>query len=153
MKRHKSLIPLSRQHHEALILAQIIKKDAPAYKGLPTDIKGKREYTLIMFRDHLVPHFEAEELILIPFVLGKNEKIDELCEQIISEHNEISVLIELIRTEEDLEINLDKLGILISLHVRKEERELFKIIQEVFTEERLLILKKELSHLENKKSC
>lgn len=99
MKRHKSLIPLSRQHHDTLLLAQLIKKDAPAYKGLPTDIKGKREYTLITFRDHLVPHFEAEELILIPYVLGKTEKIDKLCEQIISEHQEISVLVELIRNE------------------------------------------------------
>lgn len=153
MKRHKSLIPLSRQHHDALLLAQLIKKDAPAYKGLPTDIKGKREYTLVTFRDHLVPHFEAEELILIPFVLGKHEKIDRLCEQIISEHQEISVLVELIRTEKNLETNLDKLGNLISLHVRKEERELFEIIQEVFTEEKLLKLEKELTHLENKKSC
>ncbi|MCZ7601800.1 MAG: hemerythrin domain-containing protein [Melioribacteraceae bacterium] len=153
MKRHKSLIPLSRQHHDTLLLAQLIKKDAPAYKGLPTDIKGKREYTLITFRDHLVPHFEAEELILIPYVLGKTEKIDKLCEQIISEHQEISVLVELIRNEKNLETNLDKLGNLISLHVRKEERELFEIIQEVFTEGKLLKLGKDLTYLENKKSC
>lgn len=153
MKRHKSLIPLSRQHHDALLLAQLIKKDAPAYKGLPNDIKGKREYTLVRFRDHLVPHFEAEELILIPFILGKHEKIDKLCEQIIFEHQEILVLVEHIRAENNIETNLDKLGNLISLHVRKEERELFEIIQEVFTEEILLKLGNDLTYLENKKSC
>ncbi len=153
MKRHESLISLSRQHHDALILAQLIKKNSPPYKGLPTDTKGKREYTLYMFRDHLVPHFEAEELILIPFITGKDKTIDILSEEIVSEHKKITDLIEFIRIEKDTEENLDQLGNILSSHIRKEERELFEKIQIVFTRTQLKKLKIELSHLEKTKSC
>ena len=153
MKRHESLIPLSHQHHDALILAQLIKKNSPPYKGLPTGLNGKREYTLNFFKDHLVPHFEAEELILIPFILGKNKDIDILSEQIVKEHNDIADLVENIRVEENVESNLDKLGNLITLHVRKEERELFEKIQEVFPEKKLIILSKQLSHIVKKSTC
>jgi len=34
MKRHEALAPFSREHHGALILAQVMKKGAPAYKGI-----------------------------------------------------------------------------------------------------------------------
>ena len=49
MKRHESLAPLSREHHEGLILAQLLKKGAPAYRGLPTDLAGKLSYAREMF--------------------------------------------------------------------------------------------------------
>jgi iron-sulfur cluster repair protein YtfE (RIC family) len=105
MKRHKGLIALSRQHHDALILAQLIKRNAPPYKGLPTDTKGKRKYTLEKFKEHLVPHFEAEELIFMPFILGKDKKIDTLCSEILSEHKKIANIVEEIRIEKDVEDN------------------------------------------------
>lgn len=154
MKRHKSLVPLSRQHHDALILAQLIKKGAPEYKGLPTDTAGKREYTLNKFREHLVPHFEAEELILIPFILGSDEKIDKLSEKVIEQHKEVAEFVEKIRLEKDIVENLDRLGNLISAHVRLEERELFERIQSVLTNEKLEKLHSQLEYLENNKnSC
>lgn len=153
MKRHESLITLSQQHHDTLILAQLIKKNTPAYKGLPTELYDKRVYTLNKFREEIVPHFEAEELILIPFILGKNKRIDILSEEIIGEHKKISELIELIREEVDIEENLDKLGNLLSIHIRKEERELFQLIQEVFSEEQLTKLLNQFSHLNKPQSC
>jgi len=153
MKRHESLIPLSHQHHSLLILAQLIKKDSPFYKGLPTDLPEKRVYTLNKFKEEIVPHFEAEELILIPFILGKNKRIDILSEEIVGEHKKISELIELIRNEVDIEENLDNLGNLLSEHIRKEERELFQLVQEVFSEEQLSKLLNQFSHLNKPKSC
>lgn len=153
MKRHESLITLSQQHHDTLILAQLIKKNTPAYKGLPTELYDKRVYTLNKFREEIVPHFEAEELILIPFILGKNKRIDILSEEIVNEHRKISELIELIREEVDIEENLDKLGNLLSIHIRKEERELFQLIQEVFSEEQLTKLLNQFSHLNKPQSC
>lgn len=152
MKRHESLIPLSKQHHNALILAQLIKKDAPRYNGLPTTLEGKREYTLNKFRDHLVPHFEAEELILIPFILGSDKEVDEISQKVINQHKQISDLVEEIRKQKDVEINLDRLGNLISEHVRLEERDLFQKIQNVFSENQLEKLAQQLSYLDNKTS-
>ncbi len=152
MKRHESLIPLSRQHHDALILAQLIKKDAPEYKGLPTDLNGKRIYTLEMFRDHLVPHFEAEELILIPFILGADKEIDELSQKIIDQHKMVADYVEKIRTENNVKDNMDKLGNLLSEHVRLEERKLFQKIQKKLPEEKLSKLADQLKYLDNKKN-
>lgn len=152
MKRHESLIPLSKQHHDALILGQLIKKDAPVYKGLPTSIEGKRKYTLEKFRDHLVPHFEAEELILIPFILGSDKEVDEISQKVINQHKQISDLVEEIRNQNDVEDNLNRLGNLISEHVRLEERSLFQKIQNVFSENQLEKLAQQLSYLDNKTS-
>ncbi|HET56619.1 MAG TPA: hemerythrin domain-containing protein, partial [Ignavibacteria bacterium] len=113
----------------------------------------KRVYTLNKFKEEIVPHFEAEELILIPFILGKNKRIDILSEEIVGEHKKISELIELIRNEVDIEENLDNLGNLLSEHIRKEERELFQLVQEVFSEEQLSKLLNQFSHLNKPKSC
>lgn len=153
MKRHEGLIALSKQHHDALILAQLIKRNAPPYKGLPTDTKGKRQYTLEKFKEHLVPHFEAEELILIPFILGKDKKIDTLCSEILSEHKKIADIIEEIRIEKNVEDNLNELGELLSSHIRKEERKLFERVQEILSGEQLTKLRNELSHLNKSISC
>ena len=150
MKRHKSLIPLSHQHHDALILAQLIKKDAPIYKGLPTDLNGKREYTLNFYKNDLVHHFEAEELILFPFVSGLSAELDKLTNQLIDEHKQIAELVELIRSEVEVETNLDNLGNLISSHVRTEERKYFELVQKLLSESQLTVLQQELSNLDKK---
>ena len=53
MKRHPALIPLSREHHGALILARLIQKDAPPYKGLPLEINGKAVYAQEFYKNIL----------------------------------------------------------------------------------------------------
>jgi len=153
MKRHKSLIPLSQQHHDVLILAQLIKRNAPHYKGLPTEIEEKRKYTLEKFKEYLVPHFEAEELILIPFIIGRDKDVDLLCEEIITEHQKIASLVEEIRIKKSLEDNMNELGELLSSHIRKEERKLFQKIQQFLSAEQIDKLGKELSYLNKFKSC
>ncbi|MEO7264876.1 MAG: hypothetical protein ABIW38_08185, partial [Ferruginibacter sp.] len=64
MKRHPSLISLSREHHGALILARLLQKNAPAYKGLPSDSNGKAVYALQFYKDELIQHFLQEEKVL-----------------------------------------------------------------------------------------
>ena len=134
MKRHNSLIPLSRQHHETLIVAQLIKKGAPVYKGLPEDIEGKREYLLNFFKADLVNHFEAEERILIPIVSGKNKELDLFNERIISDHKKIVNYIEEIGRRRNIKNNMNELGNLLSGHIRFEERIYFELIQKILPE-------------------
>jgi hypothetical protein len=55
MKRHLSLQPLSREHHEALLLAQLLKKNAPAYKGLPLNEHEKIAYA-VTFLKRILPN-------------------------------------------------------------------------------------------------
>jgi hypothetical protein len=134
MRRHASLIPLSREHHEVLILAQLIKKDGPQYKGLPDTPEGKTEFALDLFEKKIRPHFEKEEIIL-KRVEQYHEAIAALGAVIIKEHAAITALFAKLKeggAEEEL---LDETGVLLELHVRKEERELFPAIQQYCPEE------------------
>jgi iron-sulfur cluster repair protein YtfE (RIC family) len=142
MKRHKSIIALSHDHHHGLMLAQLIKKDAPEYKGLPTDLIGKANHVKESWEKELKLHFKNEENILFPFVIGKDEELDSLIEDILEEHKLIESLVKNLDTSSDLESTLDQLGKTLESHIRKEERELFQKIQ--------ILLGEELNKLEGK---
>lgn len=129
MKRHKNLIKLSKDHHDGLILAQLIKKNSPPYKGLPTTTEGKKEYTLNFYNLDLIKHFEAEEKILMPLVKGIDNELDRLLQLMISEHEQVYKLIDDLKLGNEVEDTLDKLGNLLEKHIRMEERELFDRIQ------------------------
>lgn len=137
MKRHENLIGLSHDHHHGLRLAQLIKKDAPEYKDMPNDIDGKVQYTINTWAQELKYHFKNEEEILFPAVENRDEKIDELIDEILIEHEEIEYKIKQLQTSEDKAEILNDLGYILEQHIRKEERELFDRIQEVFGEEEL----------------
>lgn len=129
MKRHETLQPLSREHHEVLVLAQLLKKDAPPYKGLPRDTEGKAQYALDFYSKHIVSHFYTEEKILFPAVSGYNARIDDLIAELQAEHSQIISLFEQLKLGISKAETMDKLGRLLTHHVRKEERELFESIQ------------------------
>lgn len=135
MKRHQSLIALSHDHHQGLMLAQLIKKGAPEYKGLPSDLAGKVAYTKESWEKELKLHFENEENILFPFLKGKEESIDRLIDEILAEHIQINKLIMSLDKKNNHEEILDELGNLIEQHIRKEERQLFQKIQSIFGSE------------------
>lgn len=137
MRRHKSIINLSHDHHQGLVLAQLIRKNAPQYKNLPNTIEGKVEYTLNEYRTGLLPHFKKEEEILFPFVKDIDENLDKTIEQLLDEHKRINYLVGQIEKNDEKEKYLDELGDLLTHHIRKEERELFDSIQNILTEEEL----------------
>ena len=144
IKRHKALQPLSREHHQGLILAQILKKGAPQYKGMPATIEGKKEYALLLYNSELIGHFKNEEEILFPLVKGKNSEVNKLTEEIINEHRQIKQLIIEVQSTNELERKLDELGRLLENHIRKEERELFPEIEKILTEVQLFELETKL---------
>lgn len=136
MKRHESLAPLSREHHDALILAQLLKRNAPDYKGLPTTVTDKAVYAVKMYHNDLKKHFDKEELLL-----GKASALDpaiaRLAEEIIQEHRMLSTLFLSINKTSDQEAILNELGNELDAHIRKEERVLFPLIQKHCPEELL----------------
>ncbi len=145
IKRHKALHILSHDHHHGLILAQLIKKGSPQYKNLPDTTEGKKDYSIRFYNDELIKHFEDEEKILFPAVKGKHDEIDNLCEEIITEHKKIKQLINRLESDEDIENILDELGSILESHIRKEERILFGKIQEILTEDELSALENQLT--------
>ena len=129
IKRDKALHILSHDHHHGLILAQLIKKGSPQYKNLPNTTEGKKDYSINFYNDELVKHFEDEENILFPVVNGKDDEIDSLIEEIITEHKKIKQLVNQLESNEDVENTLDELGNILESHIRKEERNLFMKIR------------------------
>lgn len=137
MKRHESLAPFSREHHHALILAQLLKTDAPEYKGLPIDIKGKISYAVNLFHDSLKEHFRKEE-IMLDSVQYCHADIRKLREEIIAEHAQLTGYFLALEKSDNPEYSINTLGIALELHIRKEERVLFPLIQQKCSEETLI---------------
>ena len=145
IKRDKALHILSHDHHHGLILAQLIKKGSPQYKNLPNTTEGKKDYSIKFYYDELVKHFEDEEYILFPVVIGKDDEIDNLVEKIITEHKKIKQLVNQLESDEDVENTLNELGNILESHIRKEERDLFMKIQKILNEDELTTLEKQLT--------
>ncbi len=142
MRRHESLVALSRFHRSVLFLAQMAKRNGPSFKGYPTDAEGKAAYAVNFFDKSLREHFLLEDQRLLPRVSGKTPELGRLAREIQAEHIHLTNLFEALRTPADLEEKLDDLGIALEKHVRKEERQLFQQIQEAFSESELQELKK-----------
>lgn len=128
MKRHDSLAPLSREHHPALLLAQLLKKSAPAYKGMPADTEGKILYAAEFYSSHLIAHFNDEEKVFEK-LKGINSLLDTAIKEIIAEHLVLRKLFEGISNQPDPITYNDTLGHSLEKHIRKEERELFPMIE------------------------
>ena len=137
MKRHPTLIPLSRFHRSILFLALIAKKNAPPVKGYPTSLPGKIDYAKSFYDQKLKGHFQWEDEKLFSFIKGRNEQLDQLASEMLKEREELKRLFAALDDNSDTEATLHDLGIALEKHIRKEEREFFQMIQEVFTDQEL----------------
>ena len=144
MKRHPALAHLSREHHGALILSRLLQMNAPAYKGLPTDIEGKAIYAFKFYEEELIKHFEEEEKVL-ELVRGINEPLDLLVQAIFCEHQELHILFKSINNHPNDTTYPDELGKVLEIHIRKEERELFPLIETTCSEELMASIDTSLS--------
>ena len=129
MKRHISLQPLSREHHEALLLAQLLKKNAPVYKGLPVKEQEKIVYACDLYEKNIAQHFLEEEEI-INLTSDLDQSLRGISQEIINEHLELRNLFSLLSFESTPE-QLDMLAVKLESHIRKEERVWFPLLQRV----------------------
>jgi iron-sulfur cluster repair protein YtfE (RIC family) len=137
MKRHRNLIPYSQEHHQVLVLAQVLKTDVPDYKGMPTDLEGKSQMAIDYYERIIRDHEKKEEEFLFPVIVGRDPEIDQLVNQLVEEHREMDALMDRIRERPGSKEELNEIGIRLEKHVRKEERTLFELIQEKLGEEEL----------------
>lgn len=145
MKRHASLIPLSRFHRSVLFLALVCKKNAPPVKGYPADDEGKRDYALVFYQSKLKPHMDLEESRLFPAIAAVNHALKTLTGELTEEHQRLDELFAELGKTENLSDTLNQLGILLETHVRKEERQFFQLIQESLDDTQLTELGENLA--------
>lgn len=125
-KRHIALQPLSREHHQGLLLSWKIRK------GLSKKIEFNRiqNYVEWFYENHLIQHFLEEETHVFP-ILGNDH---QLVKRALSEHRRIKRLVE---DKDKLEKSLHALEEELEKHIRFEERTLFNKIQEIANDEQL----------------
>jgi len=137
MKRTRSLIKLSHEHNAGLMLALGLKKNAPKLTIMPDDAAGKAEYAVNFYHTELLPHFREEEEILFPFISGRSNDIDKLIPDLINDHTRLRELFGSIEKDTATADDLADIGDLLRVHIRKEERYLFELIQQHFSDEEL----------------
>ncbi len=129
MKRHPYLIPFSRFHRSILFLALIAKENAPKVKGYPEKIEDKISYALEFYEEQLLPHFNSERNKVFTVFTGKDSALDELIVSIEEERQIICEGFEELKNDESNFTQFHDLGEKLEKHVRREERELFQMIQ------------------------
>jgi len=134
MKRHKTIIPLSHDHHVMLKMAQGIKKNFIKTDLGTSSISNKVKHVIHAYNTELLPHFNHEETILFPLAMGKDVELDLLLNEIVEEHDKIGEAISKIE-DGNPEQNLDDLGFLLESHIRKEERIVFSKIEDILGDE------------------
>jgi hemerythrin-like domain-containing protein len=134
MKRHESLIPLSRDHHQALHRALKLKRADEA--GAAEAVRDVLEF----FDGHGALHFRVEEEVLFPYFVrvGGADPSDEAIVRPLTDHVWIRARVAALREEAaPTVIELHQLGERLDDHIRYEERVLFPAIEEALTAEQL----------------
>lgn len=130
MKRHPALQQLSRDHHHALVVAQRLKR--VDYTNAEDAQTTFLEYWEKRGRDH----FREEEEILLPTLAQFEERESPIVATVLSDHARIGRLAAGISVELRLE-QVRLLGLELEQHIRREERELFPLMERTIPEHEL----------------
>lgn len=129
--RHRSLIPLSHDHHHGLALALRCRKQALGQMK-PAGVGGLRERAEEFRRfvsGSLERHFRAEEQILFPFISSLAPESQPLIEELLKEHEQLREYSRRLEEESAIARLLFDVGDLLERHIRLEERELFPLFE------------------------
>jgi hemerythrin-like domain-containing protein len=141
VKRHDALESLSRDHYHALVIAQGLKR-----ANRLTARKAQRAF--VDFWEHDGQrHFREEEEVLLPLSADFVDLDQPLVVQVLTDHTVIRRLAgELLGAGTSQPQVLHTLGEKLEEHVRREERQLFPLIEESLPEEELARLVALLDH-------
>lgn len=146
MKRHEAIAQLSRDHHQALRQAMLLKR--------ATDETAAEVAAVFVdfFDDEAQRHFEVEEQVLLPLWgswVGLEELVDPIIVQMVREHVELRTLVEELRHGRTETAFVREVGQRLDSHVRLEERKVFPKIQDSLTDEQLAELAVRVDEAEN----
>ncbi|MBF6620168.1 MAG: hemerythrin domain-containing protein [Patulibacter sp.] len=143
MQRNPALVSLSHDHHQALFVAQNLRRADAASAEAARAAFG--DY----WAAHGARHFEVEEQVLLPAFAEVADPHAPLVAQVLCDHVELRRRGREALDAEEPEVEaLHVLGRRLAEHVRVEERELFPLIEEALSPGRLARLAAELERAE-----
>jgi hypothetical protein len=143
MKRHPALQALSRDHHEALVVAQRLQRAGES------DASAAQAEFLQFWRTDGEPHFRAEEEVLLPRFAVAGGADNPAVERVLREHAEIRLRALQLQSGPASTRALQALGKRLADHVRLEERELFPAIEAALDEPELSRLASDVAAAEH----
>lgn len=131
-KRHPSLVPLSHDHHHGLALALRCRKHALGQlnPGDQASLEDCAAEVVQFFEAALLPHFEAEEKVLFTLLSG-HDQCRSLVGELQNEHREFRERFSPTKKPIELRKFLFDIGDLLERHIRREERVLFPMFEEL----------------------
>jgi len=137
MKRHPALVPLSREHHTGLVMAQrlILGRSTNPRSPWPSEVHGQADRLLLFFQEELQPHFDFEETELFARLLEWPTEDalpwQPLLQDLVRDHVVMRALINELSIGRDVGLSdrLRAFGEQLRAHIHSEERELFQRIQ------------------------
>jgi hemerythrin-like domain-containing protein len=137
-RRHDALIPLTHDHHHALVQARALIGASQADER--RRVEAARTFLDFYRRDTLL-HFHEEEEVLFPRLLESVESIPQALIRVLADHIRIHGMVTRLKTAvEQGDVATDQLreiGELLRAHIRLEESELFPLIERSVPEEAL----------------
>ena len=133
MKRHQSLVPLSRDHNIGLMMAQqLILGRAPNPRAdWPTD-RAQQVPRLAFYESDLRPHFEIEEAHVFPAARPSLVDGERQVDALLADHEAMRAMIRGFEADptSSLDERLLAFGHLLKAHIQREERQLFEQMQD-----------------------
>jgi hemerythrin-like domain-containing protein len=139
MKRHPALIPLSRDHHDALVQAVRLRR-AAADGDASARLAAARDF-VDFFRKEERVHLRDEEEELFPLFLRhvpsqpaplREARVHHMQLEGFARKLDIAVAAGIVDRE-----TLNAAGELLDAHIRLEERQLFPLIEELVPDDEL----------------
>jgi hemerythrin-like domain-containing protein len=132
-QRHRSLIPLARDHYEGLLLVQQLREsDRAIMVGWPSSVSDRGQFVVRFYDEHLKKHFDVEEKALFPPAAEYLDQARGVVAELLAEHRVIEQFIARFRSggEPQIAESLLEFGSILERHIRKEDRVLFPLIEE-----------------------
>lgn len=128
MKRKEQLAPLSREHHQSLLLA---KKCIDTSRSNDMALIAAQCKQIVQKFDEIwESHFAVEEQTLFKLAASYSKQMQRLCDDLTKQHQ---LLREMKQQMQQGNYNcLETFGIILKTHTRTEERELFPQVERFF---------------------
>ncbi len=132
MYRHPALVPLSRQHFDALALCVLVERSIRE-DGSEANVRRLAAKIGAAQDAELANHFQLEEELIFP------KLCNQLAKELIAEHRALEALMRSLRASPSRNL-LEQFVSDLRSHARKEENQYFQDFQASISEEELAAL-------------